>query len=93
MICESSCVDTFAASLPKADFTISTLEEAAAAVDDPGLIRELGIKRSVDSLEGLELFPNVEKLSVDAGSLSDVDAVIRMRHLNHRKFFQICKRL
>ncbi len=61
--------------------SFETLEEAAAAVDDPGLIRELGIKRSVDSLEGLELFPNVEKLSVDAGSLSDVDAVIRMRHL------------
>ncbi len=61
--------------------SFSTLEEAAAAVDDPALIRELGIKYSVESLDGLDLFPNVEKLSVDAGSLSDADNVITMKHL------------
>ena len=61
--------------------SFSTLEEAAAAVDDPTLIRELGIKYSVESLEGLDLFPNVEKLSIDAGSLSDADEVITMGRL------------
>lgn len=61
--------------------SFSTLEEAAAAVDDPSKLRELGIKYSVESLEGLDLFPNVEKLSIDAGSLSDVDEVITMKHL------------
>lgn len=61
--------------------SFSTLEEAAAAVDDPSLLKELGIKYGVESLEGLDLFPNVEKLSIDAGSLSDVDEVIAMGHL------------
>lgn len=61
--------------------SFGTLEEAAAAVDDPSLIRELGIRYGVESLEGLDLFPNVEKLAIDAGSLSDADDVITVEHL------------
>lgn len=60
---------------------IYSLEDAAAAVDDPSLLRELGIKNGIESLEGMELFPNVETLSVYASSLSDVNVVTAMPNL------------
>ncbi|MBD5551469.1 MAG: leucine-rich repeat domain-containing protein [Lachnospiraceae bacterium] len=61
--------------------SVSSPEAAAAAVDDPSLICELGIRNNIQSLEGIELFPNVEKLSVSASSLNDVSAVTAIAHL------------
>lgn len=61
--------------------SIYSLEDAAAAVDDPSLLHELGIKNGIESLEGLELFPNVEALSIYASSLSDISAVTAMPNL------------
>ncbi len=61
--------------------SIYSLEDAAAAVDDPSLIRELGIDSSIESMQGLELFPNVEKLSIYASSLSDISEVTTMPKL------------
>lgn len=60
---------------------VYSLEEAAGAVDDPALIRELGIESSIESLAGLELFPNVETLSISASALRDVSAVTAMPQL------------
>lgn len=61
--------------------SIYSLEDAAAAVDDPSLIRELGIDSSIESLQGLNLFPNVERLSIYASSLSDISEVTAMPNL------------
>lgn len=61
--------------------SVSSLGEAAAALDDPNLIKELGIESSLESLEGLELFPNVEKLSLSASRLKDINEVTAAKRL------------
>lgn len=61
--------------------SVNTLEQVAAALDDPLSLRELSIENSIDSLEGIEKFSNLEKFSVYAADLSDVDEAIAMRQL------------
>lgn len=58
--------------------SIDSLSKAAESLEDPSLIRELNIENSIGSLEGLESFPKVEKLSVSAGMLSDIRVVTAM---------------
>lgn len=52
-----------------------SFEEEAAALSDPGTIRELVVKGSIEQLDGIEAFSNVEVLSLYAGELGDVDAL------------------
>lgn len=58
--------------------SIASLREAAEALNDPAMIRELDIQNSIGSLEGLESFSKVEKLSVSAGMLSEISVVTAM---------------
>ncbi len=68
-------------SLESLSATFSTLEDAARALDDPSAIRQLSLGSSVKSLDGLDLFPNLESLTIDADDLSDVNAVVALGQL------------
>lgn len=59
----------------------STLADLAGALDDPASIRQLAISSSVKSLDGLELFPNLESLTINARNFADVDAVVALGQL------------
>lgn len=50
-------------------------------MDDPAAIRQLTLGSSVKSLNGLELFPNLESLTIDVGDLSDVNGVVALKQL------------
>ncbi len=58
-----------------------SFEEEAAALSDPGTIRELAVKGSIEQLDGIEAFSNVEVLSLYAGELGDVDALAALKQL------------
>ncbi len=58
-----------------------SFEEEAAALSDPGTIRELVVKGSIEQLDGIEAFSNVEALSLYAGELGDVDALAALKQL------------
>lgn len=58
-----------------------SFEEEAAALSDPGTIRELVVKGSIEQLDGVEAFSNVEALSLYAGELGDVDALAALKQL------------
>ncbi|EOS29205.1 hypothetical protein C804_03651 [Lachnospiraceae bacterium A4] len=58
-----------------------SFEEEAAALSDPGTIRELVVKGSIEQLDGIEAFSNVEVLSLYAGELGDVDALAALKQL------------
>lgn len=58
-----------------------SFEEEAAALSDPGTIRELLVKGSIEQLDGIEAFSNVEVLSLYAGELGDVDALAALKQL------------
>lgn len=68
-------------SLESLSASFSNLEDAAEALESPDTIRQLTMGSSVKSLEGLELFPNLESLTIDAGSLGDVSAVVALDRL------------
>jgi len=68
-------------SLESLGASFGTPGEAAAALEDPAAIRQLTVGSSVKSLEGLDLFPNLESLTIDASGLSDVDAVVALGQL------------
>lgn len=68
-------------SLESLSASFSTLEAAAQALDDPSTIRQLSLGSSVKGLDGLELFPNLESLTIDAGDMSDVNAVVALGQL------------
>lgn len=58
-----------------------TLQEAAGALDNPSALRQLVIGSQVKSLEGLELFPNLESLIIDAINMSNVNEAVSLEHL------------
>lgn len=60
---------------------IHFLEEAAQAFDDTSSIRRLRTGSGLESLNGLDLFPNIEVLTLNARNLGDVDAVASIKHL------------
>ncbi len=68
-------------SLESLSASFSSLEDAARALDDPATIRQLSLGSSVKSLEGLDLFPNLESLTIDAGGMSDVNEVVALGQL------------
>lgn len=61
--------------------SFGTLEEAADALEDPASIRQLTLGSRIKTLEGLDLFPNLESLTIDAGDFTDVDAVVALGQL------------
>lgn len=61
--------------------SFGTLEEAADALDDPAMIRQLTLGSRIKTLDGLDLFPNLESLTIDAGNFTDVDAVVALGQL------------
>ena len=52
-----------------------SFEEEAAALENPSAIRALTVKGSIEQLDGIEIFSNVETLSLSAAELEDVDAL------------------
>lgn len=60
---------------------IQSLEEAAQEFESADKIKQLTINSRIENLQGLELFPNVEQLVLNAGALNDIDAVIVLQHL------------
>lgn len=60
---------------------IQSLEEAAQELESVDKIKQLTINSRIENLQGLELFPNVEQLVLNAGALNDIDAVIVLQHL------------
>lgn len=68
-------------SLKSLTIPYGTLEETAQALDDPSTICQLVISSQVESLKGLELFTNLESLTIDAGKLSDVDELAALKQL------------
>lgn len=68
-------------SLESLSASFSSLADAAGALDDPAAIRQMSLGSSVKSLEGLDLFPNLESLTIDAGDMSDVDEVVALGQL------------
>lgn len=68
-------------SLESLTIPYGTLEETARVLDDPSTVRQLAISGQIESLNGLELFPNLESLTINAGKLSDVGAVTVLKQL------------
>lgn len=68
-------------SLESLSASFSSLADVAGALDDPSTIRQLSLGSSVKSLDGLDLFPNLESLTIDAGDFSDVNAVVALGQL------------
>ena len=58
-----------------------SFEEEAAALDNPSSIRELTVKGSIEQLDGIDAFSNVEVLSLYAAELGDVDALAALKQL------------
>ena len=57
--------------------------EAAEILDHPADIRELGFNAGADSLDGIELFENLETLYIDFSELDNIDALIHVKHLKN----------
>ncbi|MDE6516283.1 MAG: hypothetical protein K2L18_00315, partial [Acetatifactor sp.] len=68
-------------SLESLSASFSNLEDVAEALDDPSAIRQLSLGSSVKSLNGLDLFPNLESLIIDVDDMSDVNAVVALKQL------------
>lgn len=60
---------------------IKSLEEAAEELENPELITQLTIGSQIENLQGLERFPNVQQLIINASVLNDIDAVIVLNQL------------
>lgn len=58
-----------------------SFEEEAGALDNPSSVRELTVKGSIEQLDGIEAFPNVEMLSLYAAELEEVDALAALKQL------------
>lgn len=57
--------------------------EAVEMLDNPGIVKELGLDGIVDTLDGLEQFQNLETLYVDYLVTTDIDALIYADHLKN----------
>lgn len=58
-------------------------KEAAAMLADPGTVRELGFNASVDNLEGIGIFKNLETLYIDYFNLDQIDELVHTAHLKN----------
>ncbi|MDE6363039.1 MAG: hypothetical protein K2L86_02035 [Lachnospiraceae bacterium] len=58
-----------------------SFEEEAAALSNPASVRELIVKGSIEQLDGIDAFSNVESLALYAGELEDVDALAALKQL------------
>lgn len=59
----------------------SDIDEVVQLVDDPKQIRELQFTSGLDSLEGIEVFSNLESLAVSGSSLADISYLVNMPSL------------
>ena len=57
--------------------------EAANILDNPADIRELGLNAGADSLDGIELFENLETLYINYLEFDNIDALIHAKHLKN----------
>ncbi len=57
--------------------------EAAEILETPAAVKELGFNAGVDSLDGIDLFENLETLSFDYSEIDNVDALIHVGHLKN----------
>lgn len=57
--------------------------EAAEILENPAAVKELGFNAGVDSLDGIDLFENLETLSFDYSEIDNVDALIHVGHLKN----------
>ncbi|MBD5523835.1 MAG: TIR domain-containing protein [Lachnospiraceae bacterium] len=57
--------------------------QAANMLDDPGLVRELGLNGNLKNLNGIEAFENLETLYISYCEPDNIDALIHVRHLKN----------
>lgn len=57
--------------------------EAAEAVGNPSHIKELGFNSSMDDLDGIDLFENLETLYADYSEIKNIDALIHVGSLKN----------
>lgn len=57
--------------------------DAAEILENPAVVKELGFNAGVDSLDGIDLFENLETLSFDYSEIDNVDALIHVGHLKN----------
>ncbi|MDE5597480.1 MAG: hypothetical protein K2J04_06570, partial [Lachnospiraceae bacterium] len=57
--------------------------EAAEILDNPADIKELRFNAGTDSLDGIELFENLETLYIDYLEVDNIDALIHLEHLKN----------
>lgn len=57
--------------------------EAAELIGNPETIKELLITGGLESLEGLELFPNLERLAIEGSDLTEIKEVVSVKNLKH----------
>ncbi len=56
---------------------------AAEVLEHPENIKELGFNSGVDSLDGIELFENVETLFIDYSGIDNIDSLIHLQKLKN----------
>lgn len=58
-------------------------KEVAGMLADPGAVRELGFNASVESLEGIGIFKNLETLYIGYYDLDHIDELVHAAHLKN----------
>lgn len=62
-----------------------SLTEAAALLEDPGSLKELEVNGGIESLEGIDSFTNLERLSLYGGHLTDLTELVKLKNLKSLK--------
>lgn len=52
-------------------------------IKKPEMIKEIVYTSSVNSLQGLELFPNLERLTIEGSDLTEIKEVVAVKNLKH----------